>query len=92
MNAKSLSGGEYFLTFIDDKTHYVWIYILKQKGEVSPRFLQWKAMVDKSMNQKLKAMHTGNGSEYVSTDVQRYLKKEGVHHELTVPKTPKQNG
>ena len=31
-----------------------------------------------------------------STDLQNspcsYLKKEGVHHELTVPKTPQQNG
>ena len=34
MNAKSLSGAEYFLTFIDDKTHYVWVYVLKHKHEV----------------------------------------------------------
>ena len=29
MNAESLSGAEYFLTFIDDKTRYVWMYVLK---------------------------------------------------------------
>ena len=34
MNTKSLSGAEYFLTFIDDKTHYVWVYVLKRKDEV----------------------------------------------------------
>ena len=26
MNAKSLGGAEYFLTFINDRTHYVWVY------------------------------------------------------------------
>ena len=26
MNVKSLGGAEYFLTFIDDKTRYVWVY------------------------------------------------------------------
>ena len=92
MNAKSLSGGEYFLTFIDDKTHYVWFYILKHKDEVFPRFLEWKALVERSMNQKLKVLRTDNGGEYVSAEFQNYLKKEGVCHELTVPKTPEQNG
>ena len=34
INSPSLGGAEYFLTFIDDKTHYVWIYALKNKHEV----------------------------------------------------------
>ena len=92
MIAKSLSGGEYFLTFIDDKTSYTWIYILKHKDEIFPRFLEWKAEVERSMNQKLKVLRTDNGGEYMSADFKKYLKKEGVRHELTVPKTPKQNG
>ena len=28
LKAKSLSGAEYFVTFIDDNSRYVWIYIL----------------------------------------------------------------
>ena len=31
LGAKSLSGAEYFVAFIDDKSRYVWIYILKNK-------------------------------------------------------------
>ena len=31
VNSKSLSGAEYFLTFVDAQTRYIWIYILKQK-------------------------------------------------------------
>ena len=34
LEAKSLSGAEYFVTFIDDKSRYVRIYILKNKSEV----------------------------------------------------------
>ena len=30
LNTKSLGGAEYFLTFVDDKTRYVWVYTLKQ--------------------------------------------------------------
>ncbi|CAB4011148.1 Retrovirus-related Pol poly from transposon TNT 1-94 [Paramuricea clavata] len=52
MSAKSLSGTEYFLTFIDDHTHYVWIYVLKHKDEVFGKFLEWKALVEKSSGRK----------------------------------------
>ena len=38
MNATSLGGGEYFLTFIDDHTRYSWIYILKHKSKVFDSF------------------------------------------------------
>ena len=92
MSSKSLSGAEYFLTFIDDKTRYVWVYILKQKDQVFEKFLEWKALVEKSTGRKLKALRTDNGGEYTSAEFEAYLKKEGVRHELTVPKTPEQNG
>ena len=91
MNAKSLSGAEYFLTFIDDNTRYVWVYVLKRKDEVFERFLEWKAQVERKTGRKLKALRTDNGGEYTSTDFKAYLRTEGVRHELTVPKTPEQN-
>ena len=43
INTKSCGGAEYFLTFTDDKTRYVWVYPLKQKGDVFNQFLEWKA-------------------------------------------------
>ena len=45
-SSPSLGGAEYFLTFIDDKSHYVWIYLLKNKHKVFQKFLEWKAMVE----------------------------------------------
>ena len=92
VNSKSLSGGEYFLTFVDDSTRYVWVYILKQKSEVFERFLEWKIMVEKSTGKKLQTLRTDNGGEYTSHKFEAYLKSEGVKHELTIPRTPEQNG
>jgi hypothetical protein len=83
LNGKSLSGAEYFLTFIDDKTRYVWVYILKRKAEVFTRFLEWKSMVGR----KLKTLRSDNGGEYTSRDFESCLKMEGIRHELTVPKS-----
>ena len=39
MQEKSLGGGEYFLTFTDDKSRYTWVYILKTKDQVFDCFL-----------------------------------------------------
>ncbi len=92
INTKSCGGAEYFLTFTDDKTRYVWVYLLKQKSELFGRFLEWKAIAEKLSGHRLRTLRTDNGGEFTSTEFENYLKSEGVKHELTVPKTPEQNG
>ena len=92
IGTESLGGANYFLTFIDDMTHYVWVYALKTKDEVFKYFLEWKTQAEKSSGHQLKVLRTDNGGEYTSKEFENYLKSEGVRHELTVPKTPEQNG
>ena len=92
INSKSLNGGEYFLTFVDDHTRYAWIYILKHKSQVFQYFQDWKAMAERSSGRKLVTLRTDNGGEYISLEFQAYRKKEGIEHQFTVPRTPEQNG
>ena len=92
MNTPSLGGEEYFLTFIDDYTHYTRVYVLKQKSEVFDKFLKWKALVENQSGHKLKVLRTNRGGEYTSTEFEKFLQSAGVCHEMTVPKTPEQNG
>ena len=92
MNEKSLSGAEYILSFIDDKTRYVWVYFLKSKDQVFEKSLEWKAMVEKSTGRKLKAIRTDNRGEFTSKEFEAHLMTEGVRHEVTIPKNPEQNG
>ena len=66
LNEKSLGGGQYFLTFIDDKTRYTWVYILKNKSEVFEKFLEWRAEVENVSGKRLKVLRTDNGGEYTS--------------------------
>ena len=87
LEAKSLSGAEYFVTFIDDESRYVWIYILKNKSKVFKKFLKWKSMVEKSSGEKIKTLRSENGSKYTSKEFEDYLKKNGIRHECTVSKT-----
>ena len=61
-------------------------------GKVFSKFCEWKALVEKYSGHKLKTLRTDNGGEFMSSEFQNFLKIEGVRHELTVPKTPQQNG
>ena len=92
LNEKSLGGGQYFLTFIDDKTRYTWVYILKNKSEVFEKFLEWRAEVENVSGKRLKVLRTDNGGEYTSREFEAYLKKAGIRHEKTIPRNPEQNG
>ena len=42
----SLGGCRYFLSFIDDYSRMVWVYVLKNKNEVLERFKRWKILVE----------------------------------------------
>lgn len=64
----------------------------KCKSEAFYKFLEWKALVEKSSGQKVKTLRTDNGGKCTSAKFVSYLKVEGVRHEYTVPKTPEQNG
>ena len=92
MGQKSLGGAEYFLTLLDDKTHYTWVYPLKTKDQVFDRFKEWQAEVENLTDRRVKILRTDNGGEYTSKMFQAHLKACGIRHELTIPKTPEQNG
>ena len=92
LNTPSLGGAEYFLTFIDDYTHYTWVYTLKHKSEVFDKFQKWKALVENESGRKVKVLRTDGGREYTCTVFEQFLETARIRHEQTVPKTPQQNG
>ena len=46
MPIKSLGGASYFLTFIDDATKIVWVYLLKNKSDTFDAFKKFLDMVE----------------------------------------------
>ena len=48
--------------------------------------------MEKSSGEKIKTLYSDNGGECTSKEFEDYLKKNGICHEHTVPKSPEQNG
>ena len=63
----SIGGKHYFVTFIDDHSHKVWVSFLKHKSKVFVSFRRWKAMVENELGLKIKRLRTDNGGEYEDT-------------------------
>ena len=88
----SIGGNRYLLTFIDDFSGKTWVYVLKEKKEVLSKFKEFKNLVEKQSECKLKSLRTDRGGEYVSHAFDEYCKENGIAHQLTMPQTPQQNG
>ena len=92
MNRKSMGGARYFVTFIDDCTRKVWLYVMRSKDEVNEHFKRFKAVAENESGSPIKALRTDNGGEYMGRMFQEYLMQHGIKHQTTAPYTPEQNG
>ncbi|GJY68640.1 retrovirus-related pol polyprotein from transposon TNT 1-94, partial [Tanacetum coccineum] len=88
----SFGNKRYFITFIDDFTRKCWVYFLEQKSEALETFKKFKAMVEKTTGQYIKALRSDRGGEYVSTPFTKFCEEEGIKRFLTAPYSPQQNG
>ena len=88
----SLGGKHYFVTFVDDFSRRVWVYMLISKDEVFETFLVWKKMVENQTGRKIKVLRSDNGTEYRNDQFSYFCKKEGISLHFTVRDTPQQNG
>lgn len=86
----SLGGARYFLTFVDDYSRFVWVYMLKFKDEAVDMFKSWHSEVERQSGEKVKTLRTDNGCEYLK--LKQYFKTRGMRHETSVAYTPQQNG
>ena len=107
VNVPSLGGSRYFITFIDDYSKWTTVYTMRNKSESLECFKKFHKYAEThtgnkmqrlllhqytSDSNRLKALRTDNGGEYLSNEFKKYLADHGIHHQLTVAYTPQQNG
>ena len=88
MPSTSLSGYEYYVTFIDDSSRKIWIYFLKTKDEVFRKFKEFKSLIESHLERRIKTLRTNNGGEYTSKEFEAFCKEAGIKRELTSPYNP----
>lgn len=61
MTEKSHGGALYFVTFIDDHSRKVFVYVLKHKYQTLEAFKEFHAKVERETGRKLKCVRSDNG-------------------------------
>ncbi|KAK3030464.1 hypothetical protein RJ639_039149 [Escallonia herrerae] len=84
--------GRYMLTFIDDFSRKVWVYILKKKSNVFVQWKQFKMTIEKQTDKESKCLRTDNGMEFYLDDFIEFCRNEGIVRHHTLRKMPQQNG
>ena len=92
MPTESIGGCKYFVTFTDDFSRRCSVYFMRHKSEVLDKFKELESATTAGGTLKIGTLRSDNGGEYVSGDFKMYLQNNRVHHELTVPYLPEQNG
>lgn len=87
----SIGGENFFITFLDDCTRRVWIYILHKKSDVFSKFKIFKALVENQSGHKIKCLQTDNGREFFSLEFDSFCVDNGICSKI-VPFTPQENG
>lgn len=82
----------YFVTFIDDYTHFCCVYLIKSKSDVFDMFVEFSTMASSHFNLGIQRLRCDNGGEYRNHKLLNFCKERGILCEFTVPYTPEQNG
>lgn len=87
-----VGGMRYFVTFVDDWSHFVMVFLMKSKDEVYDCFQQYAALVSAKFGRKISRFRCDNGGEYKNRPFVKFCERSGIQIEWTVAHTPEQNG
>lgn len=85
-------GKNYFLTCIDDFTHFCKVYLLKAKCKVFTFLKEYVTEAEAHFNVKSSKIRSDNGGEYIATGLKQWCKSKGIFIDYTIAYTPQLNG
>ncbi len=88
----SHQGFRYFVTFIDDSSHYTSISPLQEKSKVGKLLKAFITRAQLETGQNIKILCSDRGGEYMAGHVQQFLQEHGIKHEVTTTNMPQHNG
>ncbi|RZC25854.1 40S ribosomal protein S17-4 [Glycine soja] len=98
MDANSL---RYFITFIEDYSRYMYLYLLHSKNEALDAFIVFKAEVEKQCGKQIKIVRSDRGGKYYGRytedgqapgSLAKFLQEHGIVAQYTMFGSPDQNG
>lgn len=100
MEVEDMQGHKYYITFKDDYSRHLRVYLLKRKSDALAAFKSYKAHVEKRFVtrigalQLINSLRMDNASEFVTGQFRAFMEHpdNSIEYERTAPHTPQSNG
>jgi len=94
INVQALGDVRYMLTFVDDFSRYVAIYLMhgRSGNEVLDCFRDYKTWAETTTGNTLVALRTDGAGEYVKGVFNDFIVEHGITRQVTPAYTPEHNG
>nr|GEU39740.1 retrovirus-related Pol polyprotein from transposon TNT 1-94 [Tanacetum cinerariifolium] len=92
MRVANINEEKYILVIIDDYSRYTWTLFLKSKDETPEVLKNFIKMIQQNLQAQVISIRTDKGTEFLNKTLNAFFKEEGIEHQTSTPRTPKQNG
>jgi len=88
----SYSKYKWVITFLDDYFSYCRVAFLCKKSDAAKAIKAVFWLWSNTTSHSVKCLHTDNGREYTTSELQSFLREQGIVHEISIPHVHQQNG
>ncbi|GJV02536.1 retrovirus-related pol polyprotein from transposon TNT 1-94 [Tanacetum coccineum] len=88
---KSINGKKYILVIVDDYSRYTYTLFLRSKDETLEVLKDFLKMIQRNLQAQMITIRTVRGTKFLKKTMHAYFKEEGIEHQTSTPRTPKQN-
>ncbi|GJS92996.1 retrovirus-related pol polyprotein from transposon TNT 1-94 [Tanacetum coccineum] len=92
MRVKSINGKKYVLVIVDDYSRYTWTHFLRSKDETPEVLIDFLRLFQRGLHAQVRAVQNDKGMEFLNKTLHAYFAQEGIEHQTSTARTPKQNG
>nr|GEW75964.1 hypothetical protein [Tanacetum cinerariifolium] len=73
-------------------SRYTWTHFLRSKDETPEVLIDFLMLVQRGLQAQVRILRTDKGTEFLNQTLHAYFAAEGIHHQMSVARTPEQNG
>ena len=88
----NITGAKWFVSFIDDCTKTIWLFLMKEKFEVSHIFFIFYKIIKTQFGVPIKRFRSDNARDYFNLTLSTFLQNEGIIYQSSCVDTSQQNG
>lgn len=81
VTTSSYNQRKYFVTFLDDFTHFCYVYLICKKSEVFSKFKEYHDLATNRFNRNILRLRCDRGTEYLSEPFKNFCLNNSIHLE-----------